>query len=186
MAHSVCSHLQAAFDVPDWHGTPCPYPLRALNPPTCNPPTRRRFLRTQPATVRTMWLRSLLLVAATAISMAANATLTRSRLRCEYLDNPVGIDETAPRLSWILTSSVKNQKQSSYRILVASTKAKVESGEGDLWDSGEVASDETIQIEYRGKALASRQRAWWTVSVKDTQGNEIKAAEPATWEMGLT
>ena len=133
-----------------------------------------------------MWLRSLLLVAATAISMAANATLTPSRLRCEYLDNPVGIDETAPRLSWILTSSVKNQKQSSYRILVASTKAKVESGEGDLWDSGEVASDETIQIEYRGKALASRQRAWWTVSVKDTQGNEIKAAEPATWEMGLT
>lgn len=132
-----------------------------------------------------MWLRSLLLVAATAISMAANATLTPSGLRCEYLDNPIGIDEPAPRLSWIVASGEKNQKQSSYRILVATTRAKLENGEGDLWDSGEVASDDTIHIEYKGRALKPRQRAWWTVTVKDGSGKSVKAGETAFWEMGL-
>ena len=29
------------------------------------------------------------------------------RLRCEYLENPLGIDERAPRLSWIVTSEAR-------------------------------------------------------------------------------
>src|SRR6187549_1065672 len=108
-----------------------------------------------------MWAKSLLSIATLAISMAALATLTPSRLRCEYLTNPIGIDETAPRLSWIVTSNQQGDRQTSYRILVATSAELLSRGNGDLWDSGEVVSDETLNVVYRGKKLEPGQRAWW-------------------------
>ena len=49
-----------------------------------------------------------------------------TNLRCEYLDNPLGIDAAKPRLSWVIEergqrSEVRGQKQSAYQVLVAST-----------------------------------------------------------------
>ena len=35
---------------------------------------------------------------------AAQGAIAPGRLRCEYRNNPQGIDEAAPRLSWIVTS----------------------------------------------------------------------------------
>jgi hypothetical protein len=46
-------------------------------------------------------------------------------LRCEYRVNPMGIDSTEPRLSWLLESigqEERGQIQSAYRILVASSR----------------------------------------------------------------
>ena len=34
-------------------------------------------------------------------------------LRCEYLKNPLGIDIASPRLSWVLESEERGQKQAS-------------------------------------------------------------------------
>jgi alpha-L-rhamnosidase len=34
-------------------------------------------------------------------------------LKCEYSDNPLGIENNNPKLSWILHSYIRNQKQSS-------------------------------------------------------------------------
>lgn len=51
----------------------------------------------------------------------AEEALTASDLRCEYRVNPAGIGVTAPRLSWILQSGRRGQKQTAYRILVASS-----------------------------------------------------------------
>jgi alpha-L-rhamnosidase len=50
------------------------------------------------------------------------------RLRCEYLENPLGIDEILPRLSWIVTSESRGQKQTAYQIRVASSLEKLLSG----------------------------------------------------------
>ncbi|HVT12202.1 MAG TPA: family 78 glycoside hydrolase catalytic domain [Fimbriimonadaceae bacterium] len=132
-----------------------------------------------------MWARFSLSIAATAISMAALASLTPSHLRCEYLTNPLGINETVPRLSWIVASPEKNQRQTGYRILVATSAENLKKGVGDLWDSGDVASDDTVDIEYKGKPLAAGQRAWWTVEVKDRDGKTSKWANAAFWEKGL-
>ena len=46
--------------------------------------------------------------------------LSISKLRTEYLENPIGIDAANPRLSWILKSSRQNVMQDSYRVLAAS------------------------------------------------------------------
>src|SRR5262249_1651373 len=67
---------------------------------------------------------------------------------------------------------------------VASSFEKLAAGEFDLWDSGEVNSSDSIQIEYAGKPLRSRDRCYWQVSVRDDQTTELKT-HPAHWSMGL-
>lgn len=107
-----------------------------------------------------------------------------SHLRCEYLVNPHGIDERAPRLSWTIESNRRGAKQIAYRLLVASTPEKLAAGEGDLWDSGRVESNQTTHITYGGSPLHSRDVCHWQVEVWDETGHVAKS-QPALWTMGL-
>lgn len=106
-------------------------------------------------------------------------------LRCEYLANPLGIDEGRPRLSWQVTSAERGQRQTAYQIVVASEEATLKKGHGDLWDSGRVASEETVNVVYAGKPLGSRQRCYWKVRVWDRGGRASKWSEAGFWTMGL-
>jgi alpha-L-rhamnosidase len=107
------------------------------------------------------------------------------RLRCEYLDSPLGIDVERPRLSWQSDNPQRNWKQSAYEILVATRPDLLANGKADVWDSGELRSDESVGIPYAGPELESRNRYYWTVRVWDTHGHASQSAEPAFWEMGL-
>jgi len=107
------------------------------------------------------------------------------RLRCEYLENPLGIDIAQPRLSWILNSSERGQKQTAYQILAASSADILKKDQGDLWDSGKVASDQTTFVVYGGQPLASRQACFWKVRSWDKDGKPSAWSQPARWEMGL-
>lgn len=111
--------------------------------------------------------------------------LRPARLRCEYLVNPLGIGETKPRLSWIVESGERGQRQTAYRVLVAADEAALQKNAGDLWDSGKVDSDETICIEYAGKPLKSAQRCFWKVMVWDKDGKPSDWSGAASWGMGL-
>jgi alpha-L-rhamnosidase len=106
-------------------------------------------------------------------------------LRCEYLADPLGIDAAKPRLSWIVTSGRRGEMQTAYRLLVASSAKLLDGNSGDLWDSGQVASDQTSQIVYSGKALASRQSCFWKVRTWDRDGQPGDWSPPARWQMGL-
>jgi alpha-L-rhamnosidase len=106
-------------------------------------------------------------------------------LRCEYLENPLGIDVAQPRLSWKLKSDTRGQKQIAYRIVVASSREKVELGQGDLWDTGKVQSSETTQIAYAGKTLSTHMPCFWNVMVWDAAGKPSAWGKPAHWSMGL-
>ena len=106
-----------------------------------------------------------------------------SRLRCEYLTDPLGIDERAPRLSWMLASRRRGARQSR-RVLVASTPEKLARGEGDRWDSGRVAGAVTAHLAYAGRRLRSRDVCHWRVEVWDERGAAAVSA-PACWSMGL-
>ncbi len=121
-----------------------------------------------------------------ALATACNSSATHvGRLRCEYLENPMGLGERRPRLSWELNSDERGQRQAAYRVVVASSKEKLARGQGDLWDSGRVESAETTQVEYAGKELGSRQGVYWTVTSWDQDGRVAKAQMPGMWEMGL-
>jgi len=111
------------------------------------------------------------------------------RLRCEYLEDPLGIDSVNPRLSWNLASvtpGVRGLAQSAYQILVASSPDKLANDEGELWDSGRVSSDESVLIPYAGKPLASRSECFWKVRVWDQNGSATAWSPPARWTMGLS
>jgi alpha-L-rhamnosidase len=116
---------------------------------------------------------------------AADAAIQVERMRCEYRVNPEGIDVASPRLSWIVTSSQRGCSQSAYRILVSSDPAILDTGRGDLWDSGKVESDSTLHVPYAGKALSSYQRCWWKVRVWDENGRPSSWSEQARWSMGV-
>jgi alpha-L-rhamnosidase len=106
-------------------------------------------------------------------------------LKCEYAINPLGIDVLSPRLSWVLESHARKQAQTAYQILVATNLELLHEDAADMWDSGKVASDESIHIAYGGKALKSYQRCFWKVRVWDSDGNLSEWSEPAFWEMGV-
>jgi alpha-L-rhamnosidase len=106
-------------------------------------------------------------------------------LRCEYRENPLGIDAPSPHLSWQSDSTERNWKQSAYQILVASSVDALRSGQSDVWDSGKTSSDESLDIAYKGPRLESRKRYYWKVRVWDTSGNAAESGEDAWWEMGL-
>jgi alpha-L-rhamnosidase len=106
-------------------------------------------------------------------------------LRCEYLINPLGIDETSPRLSWNINARSRGWIQTAYRILVASSPELIAAEKGDLWDSGKVPSSSSLHVEYQGKPLASRQECWWRVQVWDASDSPSVWSKPAYFEIGL-
>jgi alpha-L-rhamnosidase len=113
------------------------------------------------------------------------ADVEPKNLRCEYLINPLGIDAPQPRLSWILDSARRGEKQTAYQVLVASTLKLLEQDQGDLWDSGKVASDETAHVGYAGRPLTSRQSCFWKVRAWDRDGKPGDWSPVAQWHMGL-
>lgn len=119
-------------------------------------------------------------------AFATNVT----HLRCEYQENPLGIDAGKPRLNWMLVDSdgvtaARSQRQTAYQVLVASSDELLKNDKGDLWNSGKVVSDQSIHLEYAGKSLESRMRCYWKVRIWDQDGKPSDWSQPATWTMGL-
>lgn len=115
----------------------------------------------------------------------ATAKIAPVDLRCDYVVNPLGVDSQPPRLFWKLEGSGQNQFQSAYQILVASSPEILAQNRGDLWNSGKVNSDATIQIPYAGKPLGSWQAAYWKVRAWDAAGKKSAWSKAAAWTMGV-
>lgn len=110
--------------------------------------------------------------------------LAPARLRCEYRIEPLGIQVAQPRLSWIVESDERRQRQTAYQVLVADSREALDRDVGALWDSGRVETDDTATV-YAGRALGSRQACYWTVRVWDREGRPSGWSAAARWTMGL-
>lgn len=121
------------------------------------------------------------------LSTVACAALATGALRCNYFARPMGIQSAHPRLAWQLVTSpgLIGARQTAYRILVASSQAKLNADHGNLWDSGKVLSNQTIDIRYAGQPLTAGQRCWWKVRVWGAAGHASTWSKPALWTMGL-
>jgi alpha-L-rhamnosidase len=106
-------------------------------------------------------------------------------LTCEYLENPLGIDARKPRLSWVLGPGPRGQRQSAYRVLVASSPENLQNNLGDLWDSGKVDSDQSTFVVYAGRPLISGASCYWKVRAWDKDGQPSPWSAPASWSMGV-
>jgi len=108
-----------------------------------------------------------------------------TELRCENFSNPLGIDTPRPRFSWWVNDIRRDAVQSGYHLLAASSSENLAQDRGDVWDSGKVATDQSIHVEYAGPPLRSRQRVYWKVRTWDGGGNVSPWSESAWFEMGL-
>ncbi|MCC6860001.1 MAG: hypothetical protein IT158_15645, partial [Bryobacterales bacterium] len=133
-------------------------------------------------------MRLLALIFLVPAAMAQSPALQPAALRCEHRSDPLGIDETKPRLSWQLAAAntrARGLKQSAYRIQAASTREGLRRGHADLWDTGKVESDQSVLVPYQGRPLTSGIEVWWRVRVWDQSGAASAWSRAARWSMGL-
>lgn len=129
----------------------------------------------------------LLILSFSFVSLQATSVLVQN-MKCEYLEEPKGLDETTPRFSWTLSpakASAYGQKQTAFRILVSDNLKSAERKQGNVWESGWVNSDKTQQISYEGRALISDRTYYWQVQVRDEAGKESKWSKVSRWGTGI-
>ncbi len=104
-------------------------------------------------------------------------------LKCEYLENPIGMDSPSPRFTWMQPMK-KDLMQSAYRVCVGTDPAAVIAGNGDQWDSDTVGSCSNLAV-YAGKELKPFTRYYWAVAYKDAEGKMSPFSDAASFETGM-
>ncbi|MEU9954824.1 family 78 glycoside hydrolase catalytic domain [Streptomyces sp. NPDC050982] len=99
-------------------------------------------------------------------------------------DNPLGVDDPAPRLSWRVVGVGAGWTQAAYQIRAARTERDLDRGRL-LWDSGKVRSSAQSDVAWHGPAPSSRDRIVWQVRAWSTKSEATPWSPPASWEMGL-
>ena len=101
------------------------------------------------------------------------STSSQSGMFCELLEHPEQTTITAsnPKLSWNYTPSFRNDRQSAYRIIVASTLSLANAGTGDMWDSGQVSSSNSLNVVYAGSTLLPNTNYFWRVQTQDSSNS---------------
>ena len=120
--------------------------------------------------------------------IAAASDVAPDNLQVASMINPIGIDCQTPTLSWELRATVPGAhdlRQSSYRILVASSAQELAENRGNLWDSGRVQSGQRLYIAYGGRTLTSHQSYYWKVRIWDQVGRASTWSAPAKWTTGI-
>ncbi|MGI6046880.1 MAG: glycoside hydrolase family 78 protein [Petrimonas sp.] len=105
-------------------------------------------------------------------------------LKCEYLQNPIGIDESHPRFMWQMESQQAGNSQVAYQLVVGTVESEVASGKGNIWESGAVNSS-VIPVAYAGDDLEPFTRYFWSVRVQDENKEWSTWAEPQFFETGM-
>jgi alpha-L-rhamnosidase len=99
--------------------------------------------------------------------------------------HPQAIDRDATRFTWRSEIDARGERQTAYQILVSSSRANLDAGKGDFWDSGRVASDRSAAVEYAGRALPRAARFWWKVRIWNQSGKRGPYSAPDHFDTGL-
>jgi hypothetical protein len=117
-----------------------------------------------------------------AICAPAHA-LEVKKIACEMQENPIIVKPQQVRFSWQLFSGVQGDRQTAYRIIVASSKANIDKSVGDVWDSRKVESSQSQLAGYRGKSLKPGARYHWKVMAWDVSGKPSEWSRVATFDV---
>ena len=97
------------------------------------------------------------------LPMVVVAKVNVEDLRVENLLEPLGLDTTIPRFSWIITSDEHDVVQTAYHIIVSDDN-------GEVWNSGVVSSAEQLWVPYGGTSLKASTHMTWRVKVMTNKG----------------
>ncbi|HBG42712.1 MAG TPA: alpha-rhamnosidase, partial [Porphyromonadaceae bacterium] len=116
--------------------------------------------------------------------LQGKSQVTVNNLRCEYLDNPLGIDEARPRFTWQLTSEKSGMSQTAYQLSVGRDQQEVAGGQGNSWKS-DIVESSVIPAVYEGPELLPFTRYFWSVRVLNDEGQWSDWSQPAFFETGI-
>ena len=119
---------------------------------------------------------------ARAAMLTAAHGMTPLDLRTDGTANPLAAT-AAPRFTWRVESRERNQSQSAYQILVATSALKLAGHQGDVWDSGKTPTTRSPQVRYTGEALTPGGRYFWKVRAWDAAGKVTPWSQPASFEV---
>lgn len=106
-------------------------------------------------------------------------------LRVQDNTDQLGIDVKNPCFAWYLIDSDRGERQTAYRIIVASSQQKIDSNTGDVWDSGKVTSANQYGVRFAGKALVSNTKYWWKVAAWDKDDKQSDWSTVKTFITGF-
>lgn len=129
-------------------------------------------------------MRKIILASVLLSALSVGAATTVTGLTIEGRQAPSGIDVARPRFGWKIVSDRNNVVQKYYRLIVASSLENLNSGNGDIWDSGKVKSDSSVWVGYKGAALKPNTDYFWKVEVTTNKGR-CEWSAPAKWSTGL-
>jgi len=124
-------------------------------------------------------------LSAATTAMGGAAEIRVTDIKTEHLSEPLGIVTPKPRFGWLLESGKRQQLQTAYQILVASSIEKLHEGTSDKWNSGKIRSDNSVEVQYQGTELKSGERVYWKVRIWDRNGRPSAFSTPSFFEMGL-
>ncbi|UZR98611.1 family 78 glycoside hydrolase catalytic domain [Chondrinema litorale] len=104
-------------------------------------------------------------------------------LRCDYLKNPLGIDNLHPQFSWKISSQKKHIIQQSFEIQIAQTIGDLVTGKSLLFDAKLNTSSNLFN--YNSEKLKEKTRYYWRVRVTDAEGNTSQWSEINWFETSI-
>src|SRR5262245_26411747 len=113
-------------------------------------------------------LACIILLSSLSIRAIAQPVCLPTELRCEHLNNPLGIDDPQPRLTWQLQDARKGARQTAYQVIVGTDSLAVRKGTGNCWQTGPVQSDGQL-VTYHGKPLQPFTRYYYAIQVWDKE-----------------
>lgn len=119
------------------------------------------------------------LVGFLAFSLSMNAKTDLVGLKVEYQSTPLAVEIMKPRFSWrmITDDNQRGWKQTAYEIIVTDEKGK------QVWNSGIVKSDQSLNITYMGERLVPATRYIWSLHVWNQKKEKMTAS--SSFETGL-
>lgn len=119
-----------------------------------------------------MKLLGLFCLLGSALPVALPAANAPTGLLCDLLEHPeeTVITNTRPQFGWIYNPSFRNDSQSGYHLIIASSPKLANAGVGDVWDSGWISNSASINVSYAGRPLRIGADFFWCVQTVDSTG----------------
>jgi arylsulfatase A-like enzyme len=107
-----------------------------------------------------------------------------TELTVEYIRDPrfTKIIDSKPEFNWVVPKEAAIQK--GFQVLVASSKQNIDNNIGDVWDSGNVRSSQSSDIELKGGPLKENTTYFWKVRIYDKDNRLSEYSEPQQFTTG--
>lgn len=92
------------------------------------------------------------------------------------------INDSKPEFSWVLPKCAGYQK--AYQLLVASSKKRVDENMGDVWNSGQVKSNKSVDVELKSDPLKPNTIYFWKLRIFDKDNRVSEYSEAQAFKTG--